>query len=223
MESWQKVWREGIAPLLSVSGLKALRDALKNDDPTLIQGTTVVPMLLSRDVAEACPIAYAGWKGDGLRTVDEIDEFFGRMCYEIDLAVGDPEGCRWFLNWVDDTPRDEMRRLLLAEVERSLNTRTARPCMNGQEIEQEFAGLKLDWADLAKRFIAAIRTAGGPYKPSEGFFLDLNNEVTVQLGTYSIGNWPRSLVKSFSCESEAHSWTKEIVEHAEKEVSCSVI
>jgi hypothetical protein len=223
MESWQKVWREGIAPLLSAPGLEVLRDALKNDDPALIQGATVMPMLLSNDVAEACPIAYTGWKGDGLKTVDEIDEFFGRMCYEIDLAVGEPGGCRWFLNWVDDTPRDEMRRLLLDEVERSLQSRVARPSMSSEEIQQEFAGLKLDWADLAKRFIAAIRTAGGPYKPSEGFFLDLNNGVTVQLGTYSIGNWPRYMAKSFSCESEAYSWTKEIVEHAEKEVPCSVI
>jgi hypothetical protein len=127
MKRWQKVWRERIAPLLSVPGLEALRDALKNDDPSLIQGTTVVPMPLSDEVAEACPIAYAGWKGDGLKTVDEIDDFFGRMCDEIDIAAG-VMGCYlWFINWVDNTPRDEMRRLLLTEVERSLGSRAPAP------------------------------------------------------------------------------------------------
>ena len=34
--------------------------------------------------------------------------------------LGEPAGCRWLLNWVDDTPREEMRGKLLGEVERSL-------------------------------------------------------------------------------------------------------
>ena len=39
------------------------------------------------------------------------------------LGVGEPAACRWFLNWFDETPRDEMRRLLLAEVNRNLAER----------------------------------------------------------------------------------------------------
>ena len=33
MESWRKVWREGVAPLLSTHSLEALRRGLLNDDP----------------------------------------------------------------------------------------------------------------------------------------------------------------------------------------------
>lgn len=56
-------------------------------------------------------------------TVREVEEFFARMCYEIDLRVGEPAGCRWFLNWFDDTPRDEMRSELLTEVRLVTKTR----------------------------------------------------------------------------------------------------
>jgi hypothetical protein len=58
--------------------------------------------------------------GDGLETVAEVEEFFARMCFEVDQRVGEPAGCRWFLNWFDETPREEMRAELLAEVERAL-------------------------------------------------------------------------------------------------------
>ena len=33
MESWRTVWRDGFAPVLSVTGLEALRDALAGDEP----------------------------------------------------------------------------------------------------------------------------------------------------------------------------------------------
>ena len=50
-------------------------------------------------------------------------EFFARMCFEVDQRLGEPAGCRWFLNWFDETPRDEMRRELLAEVNVALAER----------------------------------------------------------------------------------------------------
>jgi hypothetical protein len=45
------------------------------------------------------------------------------VCFETDQRLGESAGCRWFLNAFDETPRDEMRRLLLAEVRRSLSAR----------------------------------------------------------------------------------------------------
>jgi hypothetical protein len=50
--------------------------------------------------------------------VAEVEEFFARMCHEIDLALGEPAGCRWFLNFWDQAPRDVVRRELLPEVSR---------------------------------------------------------------------------------------------------------
>ncbi len=127
MESWRKVWREGLAPLLSVAGLEALRAALVQDDQRLQQGATTTPPPLAcvQDwpVEGACAVGFCGWQGEGLETVGEVEEFFARMCFEIDQRLGEPAGCRWFLNWFDETPRDEMRQQLLAEVNRSLAQR----------------------------------------------------------------------------------------------------
>jgi hypothetical protein len=127
MESWRKIWRTGVAPLLSEAGLLALREALKNDDPRLLQGSTTTPPPLQcvQDwpVEGACAVAYAGWQGDGLKTVAQVEEYFAGMCFEIDKRVGEPAGCRWFLNFFDETPRNEMFALLLPEVELELERR----------------------------------------------------------------------------------------------------
>jgi hypothetical protein len=127
MESWRKVWREAVAGLLSTAGLEALRQALVQDDPRLQQGATTTPPPLQcvQDwpVEGACALGYCGWQGDGLETVGEVEEFFARMCFEIDQRLGEPAGCRWFLNWFDETPREQMRPLLLAEVNRTLARR----------------------------------------------------------------------------------------------------
>jgi hypothetical protein len=127
METWRKVWREGVAPQLSVAGLEVLQKALQADDERLLQGATTSPPPLHcvRDwaVEGACVIGYCGWQGDGLETVAEVEEFFARVCFEVDKALGEPAACRWFLNWFDDSPRQEVRPQLLAEVQRTLAER----------------------------------------------------------------------------------------------------
>ena len=127
METWRQVWREGVAPQLSTAGLEALQKALQADDERLLQGATTSPPPLQcvRDwaVEGACVIGYCGWQGDGLETVSEVEEFFAQVCFEVDKALGEPAACRWFLNWFDDTPRQEMRRELLIEVQRTLAER----------------------------------------------------------------------------------------------------
>jgi len=129
MESWRKVWREGLAPHVSTAGLEALRRALVEDDGRLVQGTTTTPPPLQAlqdwPVEAACVLGYCGWQGDGLETVAEVEEFFARLCFEADQTLGEPAASRWFLNWFDDTPREEMRPLLLAEVNHTLAQRLA--------------------------------------------------------------------------------------------------
>jgi hypothetical protein len=128
MESWRITWRDGFTPVLSTAGLEALRDALKTDDQRLVQSVTTFPppLMCVQDwpVEAADALGYCGWQGDGLTTVGEVEEHFARCCFDADQRLGEPAACRWFLNWYDDTPRDEMRRELLAEVERSLSERT---------------------------------------------------------------------------------------------------
>jgi hypothetical protein len=134
MESWRKVWRDGLVPLLSIEGLEALRLGLVEDDARLIQGATTTPPPLASvqdwPVEAACVLGYSGWQGEGLESVAEVEEYFARMCFEIDQRLGEPAGCRWFLNWYDETPRDEMRSELLAEVNRALALRRA----DGQDV-----------------------------------------------------------------------------------------
>ena len=148
MESWRKVWREGLAPLLSTDGLEALRGGLANDDPRLLQGATSTPPPLQcvQDwpVEAACALGFCGWQGDGLESVAEVEEFFARACFEADQRLGEAAACRWFLNWFDDTSRDEMRKELLAEVERAIEERaeTVQPA-KPEGVEDPFAGVPM--------------------------------------------------------------------------------
>jgi hypothetical protein len=129
MEAWRKVWREGLAPQLSNEALQQLHQALMTDDPRLLQGATTSPPPLQcvQDwpVEAACVLGYCGWQGEGLETVAEVESYFAKACFEADQLLGEPAMCRWFLNWFDDTPRAEMRRLLMPEVDRELERRLA--------------------------------------------------------------------------------------------------
>ncbi len=141
MESWRKVWRDGLAPQLSVAGLTALQRALQTDDARLLQGATTAPPPLEcvRDwpVEGACVLGYCGWQGEGLETVAEVEEFFARACFEADQRLGEPAACRWFLNWFDDAPRADVVRDLLAEVTRTLARRLRAADVEETEDEDE--------------------------------------------------------------------------------------
>src|SRR5205814_1059844 len=122
---------EGIAPIISTAGLLALKEALENNDPALIQGATTVPPPLQSiqdwPVEAACPLSLTGWRGEHFRTVGQVEEYFARVCYYAGERLGDSSGARWFLNWVDDTPREQMRQELLAEVVGTLAGRSDAP------------------------------------------------------------------------------------------------
>ncbi len=123
MDDWRRVFRDGLAPLLSVQALEALRQALASDDPRLIQGGTVLPLVHDWPVDAACPVAFCGWQAEDLGTVAEVEEFSGRMCHEIDQCLGEGAACRGLLNWIDESSREEMRTALLAEVNLTLAER----------------------------------------------------------------------------------------------------
>lgn len=125
MEQWRKLWREGIGPQISRSGLRALRNGLLCDDPALIQRAATFPppidVMAEEPIEGACAMCYCAWRGDGLGTVGEASAYYEEACAIADNALGEPGAVRHFLNWFDEIPRVEMRRLLLAEVNRMLN------------------------------------------------------------------------------------------------------
>jgi hypothetical protein len=128
MQAWQRSFREGIAPLMSTPALLALKKALAVDDSALIQGATTAPPPLPSvkdwPVEAACAVAYAGRQGEGLETVDQVEDYFAHVCFGADKALGEPAGCRWFLHWFDETPRPQMRLALLAEINLELASRS---------------------------------------------------------------------------------------------------
>jgi hypothetical protein len=130
MESWRLAWRNGFAPQLTDAELLALHEALATDDERLTQGSTTTPppLMCVQDwpVEAGCVLGFCGAianGGFGTATVGEAEEFFATKCFQADQSLGEPAACRWFLNWFDDTPRPEVLRDLLAEVERALADR----------------------------------------------------------------------------------------------------
>jgi hypothetical protein len=110
--SAELVFKTGFAPTIGPKNLAVLRAALRADDPRVTQGSTTTPppLMCVQDwpVEAACCIGFAGWQGEGLSTVGEVEEYFARCCFDADQILGEPAACRFFLNWFDDTPRPEM-------------------------------------------------------------------------------------------------------------------
>lgn len=118
MEAWRIVFRK-FSQIANADGLKSLLEALETDSPTLIQGVTTSPPALAcyvdQEVEACCLIGFTGWR-EGCVTVNEVEEYFASMCYQIDDAIGEPGGCRFLLNWYDETPREEVRAKLIPEL-----------------------------------------------------------------------------------------------------------
>lgn len=129
MELWRRVWRDGVVPLVTVPQLQRLKIALVHDYASLIQGATTIPPPLQEvqdwQCEACCGLSYLGWTPDDSitppeeqrTTVGQVEEFFARLCFDVDMKLGEPAACRHFLNWFDDTPRDEMREKLLKEID----------------------------------------------------------------------------------------------------------
>src|SRR5262245_47057777 len=93
-----------------------------------------LPCVQEWPVEGACGLGFCGWQGDHLESVAEVEEYFAQKCFEADQILGEPAACRWFLNWFDETPRGQMRRLLLAEVNHTLAQRRGeRPAAAAEE------------------------------------------------------------------------------------------
>lgn len=126
MESWRICLRDGFLPQFSLARLQILAVALATDDPTLIQGSTVQPELRDNiDPEAACFIGYGCWKDQPNPTTKTVNDEFGEMCFEADKRLGAPAACRYFLNWFDENPRDEVFPQVLEEVNRAIEERLA--------------------------------------------------------------------------------------------------
>jgi hypothetical protein len=160
MESWRITWRQLVAALPRIcaaagcdgeaakaSALRGVLEMLKTDRPELTQGSTTTPppLMCVQDwpVEAGDLIVWLGmWSGtlelkssdkngNPVASVGTCEEWFARACFEIDQEAGVPAACRWLLNWWDDTPRDEVRALLIPEVEFALNPAAGDPHLSG--------------------------------------------------------------------------------------------
>jgi len=105
-----------VAQAVPIDGLRALRKALAEDSPRVIQGETVKPLPTlanaEEDCARACVLGFAVWKGFRLLSVAYVARWFGHICRTIDAAR--PGDAARLVHWVDFTPRERMRAELVA-------------------------------------------------------------------------------------------------------------
>lgn len=117
-------FRTGVAPQLSTKALEALREAIIDDDPRLIQGSTTTPPPLQAcadwPVEAACALSYSQWQGEELYTVEEVEIAFAKLCFRSDELTGEPGGIRHFLCFWDETDRKDLFSLILPEIELAL-------------------------------------------------------------------------------------------------------
>jgi hypothetical protein len=127
MESWRKVWREGIQPQVSTIGLITLYKGLKEDGESICQGATTLPPPLQGSlelpVEATDAIGYVAWKAYGADTVGKVEEFFAKLCYEAEQKLGEPAAVRYFIWWYDTMPMDVVRTDLMEEITRELGIR----------------------------------------------------------------------------------------------------
>lgn len=124
MDRWREVFRKGIAPQLTAKELAALARGLKENDQALIQGATTDPLpsyFCQNPAADpypkgACPLAYGGWKGSNLQTVDEVEDYFLNVSGHCNTLMDDPAAICALLSFWDETPREQARQALLEEV-----------------------------------------------------------------------------------------------------------
>lgn len=119
--AWLHAWRRGFLPLYSEVQLRHMLHGLETEDRNVLQGATCTPPPLQVVMdwpVEACDLtSYGFWMEGGTETtVAEVEEFFARTCFEADNLLGEPAGCRHWLNWYDEIPRDEMRDCMVREI-----------------------------------------------------------------------------------------------------------
>jgi hypothetical protein len=73
----------------------------------------------------ACGLCWLTADGDkpDVFTVGQLERLFMDAAWECDKRLGEPGAIRYWLNWFDDAPREEMRAALLAEIDRALAER----------------------------------------------------------------------------------------------------
>lgn len=163
-KTWRQVWHQGYAPFIPREGLLSLLAALKTDDLRLVQGATTSPPPLQcvQDwPVEACDcLGWTAWRGgEGeAKTVAEVEEVFANLCFDCDQAIGEPAACRYFLNWYDEAPRDEVFRELAVEAAKSLAGVAAKV-----RTEEMPAGVFADWLEDHGHLVEAdlLRGEGG--------------------------------------------------------------
>jgi hypothetical protein len=123
MVDWREVWRESIAPQLSVHELSFLRDAVAKNDKRLIQGSTCNPPALPcvRDwpAIGGCLFGLLAFRECESPKTAEVEASFARVVVGANSA-GAPCDTDRFLDFFDDTPRDRMLAELLPEIETEL-------------------------------------------------------------------------------------------------------
>lgn len=122
------VLRDGLFPRCSTEALQFALETLEADDKRWLQGATTSPpplqCMVDHAVEGACLFGLCGWgEITDDATVGQVEERFARLCYEVDQKMGEPAAVRYFLNWHDEAPREEVRLTLIQELDAEIKKR----------------------------------------------------------------------------------------------------
>lgn len=112
-------FREHLAPQFSDTQLTQLRDALRSDDPRLVQGVTTLPIVRgpatnNAPVQAACAVGFCGIAA-GLQTAGQVANYVAEAFLDRPLVM--------FVEWFDNQPRGEVFATLANEIDSILETR----------------------------------------------------------------------------------------------------
>ncbi len=125
---WQDVWRNHIAKLLPLEGLRNLADAIEHgDDNRLIRGKTTDPPFFGHTSNWpcdcGCPISYTYLSLHDDATVGEVQEFFSYVLDGADSSSEIAYSCQDFLSWVDSADDEKWKSELLPLVRESIKAK----------------------------------------------------------------------------------------------------
>jgi len=122
---------------MSLEQLQIGLKACEEDDPELMQCFTVAPSpnfaLKHLPVNAACLTSYLGWKGKGLRNVQEVSHYFAEACHQADVLLGEDAGCRHLLNFWDDHKRAKVLALMAEELRENIKERLGKEAVTTKE------------------------------------------------------------------------------------------
>lgn len=126
IEPWRRILRQGLLPSLLAIELRELRIGLVNDSPRIQQCAITILTIPGRDLCRpesiqyACPLGFAIWRGGTRPKEGGVEDRYQTILRRCKHKLKHDWDHVPYLNWELTCSRDELRRELIAEIDREL-------------------------------------------------------------------------------------------------------